>query len=69
MSNNNISNNNNNNNNNNDFIWMSSLLAGRRLTNLGHHLYHSKVVEDLSHNRHTHKHRYVSKGLRFNVLT
>ena len=33
---------------------MSSLLAGLRPTNWGHHLYHSKVDRDLSHDRHTH---------------
>ena len=29
-------------------------LAGQRPTNLGHHLYHSKVDRDLSHDRHIH---------------
>ena len=43
-------------------------LAGQRPTNWGHHLYHSKVDGDLSHDRHTHKHTYVSVGLWFNVL-
>ena len=38
-------------------------------TNKGHHLYHSTLEGDLSHDdRHTHKHRYVSRGLRVNVL-
>ena len=41
-------------------------LAGQRPTNWGHHFYHSRV--DLSHDRHTHKYRYVSEGLRFNIL-
>ena len=36
------------------YVGVKSFLAGQRPTNLGHHLYHSKVDEDLSHDRHTH---------------
>ena len=44
-------------------------LAGQRPSNWGHHLYHSKVNGDLSHDRqiHTHTSTEVSEGLRFNV--
>ena len=53
-----INNNNNINNiinniNNNNFISVSSLLAGQRPTNLGHHLYHSEMDRDLSYDKHT----------------
>ena len=43
-------------------------LAGQRPTNWGHHLNHSKVDRDLSHDRHTHRPRYVSEGLQFSIL-
>ena len=47
---------------------MSSLLAGQRSTNWGHHLYHSNVDGDLSHDRHTLINTSVSGNLRFNIL-
>ena len=37
-------------------ILFRCLIAGWRPTNLGQHLYHSKVDGDLSHDRHTHTH-------------
>ena len=43
-------------------------LAGQRPTNWGHHLYHSKVDGDLSHDRQIHTNTEVSEGLRFNFL-
>ena len=38
-------------------------LAGQRPTNWGHHLYHSKVDEDLSHDRQIHTQTQKSPAL------
>ena len=44
-------------------------LAGQRPTNWGHHVYHSKVDGDLSHDRRIHtKNKEISEDLQFNVL-
>ena len=39
---------------------MSNLTAGTRPTNWEHHLYHSKVDEDLSHDRQRDTHKQIS---------
>ena len=44
------------------------LLADHRSTNWGHHLNHSKMNGDLSHNRQTNIDKEVSENLPFNVL-
>ena len=48
---------------NKNFIYVSSLPVGQTPTIWGHHLYHSKVDRDLSH-----EHRYFSEGLQLNAL-